>query len=138
MNERRFNWMLWSGLALAVVAFFSYFLFFARFPITRDVPWASYLLFIVATILLIAGLRRAPRKVLASIVTVIGISVFALFIGVVAIGSKLIPASHGAPKVGQKAPEFALRDTSGKVVTLQNLLASSPRGVLLIFYRGYW
>ena len=50
----------------------------------------------------------------------------------------LVDVREGAPKVGQQAPAFALRDTSGNVVTLQNLVTSSPRGVLLIFYRGYW
>jgi predicted neutral ceramidase superfamily lipid hydrolase len=131
------NWPLWAGLVLAIAAFLSYFLFFARFVITRDIPWVNVLLFIVATVLLIAGVRRAQRKVWPSIVAVIGIGVFALFIFAVTIGSKM-PASHGAPHVGQKAPDFALRDTTGRIVMLSSLLASSPRGVLLIFYRGYW
>jgi peroxiredoxin len=54
-----------------------------------------------------------------------------------------MPAARGAPRVGQKAPEFALSDTNGKTVTLAELLSTPikgkpAKGVLLIFYRGYW
>ena len=52
-------------------------------------------------------------------------------------------ASVGAPQVGQKAPDFTLSDTSNKPMSLAGLLTQpingkSPKGVLLIFYRGYW
>ena len=132
------NWPLWGGLVLAVVAFFSYFIIFSRWVITRDVPWASYLLFVAATFLLIAGVRRAPRKIGASIVAFIGIAIFGIFVFAVTVGTKMLPSSHGAPRVGQKAPEFALHDTANRVVTLSALEQSAPKGVLLIFYRGYW
>jgi len=39
--------------------------------------------------------------------------------------------------VGQPAPEFALTDTGGKLVTLAQL-REGKRAVLLIFYRGFW
>ncbi len=53
-----------------------------------------------------------------------------------------LPESAGAPKVGEKAPEFTLPDTHGRPVSLAELLKPSEPGekpwVLLIFYRGYW
>lgn len=60
-----------------------------------------------------------------------------------------LPPSKNAPKVGEKAPDFTLPDSTGKPVRLYELLSSRPvvRGataentgawVLLIFYRGYW
>jgi len=54
-----------------------------------------------------------------------------------------LPASSAAPQVGQKAPDFTLSDTNNKPVTLAQLLVEPinnkpPKGVLLIFYRGYW
>jgi peroxiredoxin len=53
--------------------------------------------------------------------------------------TRMLPASHGAPAVGQKAPEFTLPDTNHQSVALSQLLAApGSKGVVLIFYRGYW
>jgi hypothetical protein len=41
-----------------------------------------------------------------------------------------------ALKVGDKAPDFSLRNTSGQGVTLTQLLSNGP--VVLGFYRGRW
>lgn len=44
-------------------------------------------------------------------------------------------AAVAPPRIGQQAPDFTLRDQSGKRVTL-----SGARGqkAVLVFYRGYW
>ena len=42
--KRRWNWPIWVGFVVVVAGLFSYELF-ARFPITRDFPWANFLLF---------------------------------------------------------------------------------------------
>ena len=47
-----------------------------------------------------------------------------------------VPASAGAPRIGQKAPDFILLDQNGKRVGLGDLLSGS-RGAALIFYRGF-
>ena len=57
-----------------------------------------------------------------------------------------LPASKGAPQVGDAAPDFTLPDTSGKSVQLSALLgdaaakrpARTSPALLLVFYRGYW
>jgi len=59
-----------------------------------------------------------------------------------------LPASKGAPQVGDAAPDFTLPDTSGKSVQLSALLgdataaakrpAQTSPALLLVFYRGYW
>lgn len=134
---KRRNWPLWLGLVLSVVALVSYFILFARFPVTRDVPWATFLLFATALALLVAGFRRAQRKVVATIVVILGVAMLALFTTYVFALTKTPPVAAGTPTVGQKAPDFTLQDKNGQPVTLSTLLQGS-NGVLLIFYRGYW
>ena len=151
MNLRRINWPLWVGLLLTVAAFMSFFFIFVRFPITRDFPWANFVLFAIAAVLLFLGLRRgfAPdrphptrSKIVSVLVTVVGVLVIGLFAFAYFVGGRMLPASKGAPQVGQRAPEFTLPDSTGKQVSLNELMTSpingkAPRGVLLIFYRGY-
>jgi hypothetical protein len=135
---RRFNWPLWSGFALAVAAFVSYFLFFIRFPLMRDTPWATFILFAIAIGLLILGLRRATgRRILAWIATALGIGIAAFFC--VGVMMAPLPASGSATAVGAKAPQFVLLDTKRHPVALSQLLAApGTKGVMLVFYRGYW
>ena len=139
MNERRANWPLWTGLVLAVVAVASYPLFFYRYPITRDVPWVTFLLLAIALGLLVAGVRRAPgRKIVALIVAAFGVALAVLSTVGLTIGTR-VPTGANIPAVGAKAPDFTLPDANGKPVALSQLLgAPNSKGVLLIFYRGYW
>lgn len=132
----RFGWPLWAGLALSIFAFLSYFVFFSRFPITRDIPWVPYLLFAVAIVLLVMGVRGAKRKVLAMIPLLLGLFVVGAFTYSI-VGSANLPPSARAPKVGEQAPRFTLSDPNGRMVSLDEALAGS-KGVLLVFYRGYW
>ncbi len=152
MNERRWNWPIWAGFLLSLVAFLSYFLFLYRFPVTRDVPWVNYILFAAAIVLFAAGLKRAfgqPQvyrgKITAPILTVVGLVVVAFFGLFVFHFAKQLPAASGSPRVGAKAPDFQLSDTQGKTVSLASLLTTPigssqqpPKGVLLVFSRGYW
>ena len=43
-------------------------------------------------------------------------------------------AVPSGPNVGQKVPDFALRDQNGTEKTLQSILG--PKGTLLVFYRS--
>lgn len=130
----------------------SYFFIFVWFPFTRDFPWANLLLFVIALVLLFMGLRRGfasdrphptRSKIVSSIVSVLSLVVIALFVFTIFIGGRWLPPSKGAPQVGQRAPDFSLPDSSGKTVSLNELLTTpingnAPKGVLLVFYRGYW
>jgi hypothetical protein len=152
MNVRRFNWPVYTGFLLSLIAFVSYFFVFVRFPVTRDFPWANLLLFGIAATLLVVGVRRAfapershPKrsKIVGSILATLSVVVFGFFVFAIFILARQLPASHGAPQMGQKAPDFTLSDTNGKPVSLSELLSSTvngktPKGVLLVFYRGYW
>jgi len=149
--KRAANWALWSGFILSLIAFLSYFLIFARYPVTRDVPWINFLLFALSLALLFAGLRRAfgspdryRGKIAGPILSILSLAVVAFFCLAIFYFPKQLPASSQAPRVGQKAPDFVLSDTHGNTVSLAALLstplaASQPaKGVLLVFYRGYW
>ena len=150
MKIRSFNWPVWAGLLLSVVAFLSYFFVFVRCPVTRDFPWANLLLFAVAAALLLVGVRHAfapgrrmGSKVAGLVAATLSVAIFGFFVFSTFIMARRMPAAHGAPQVGQQAPEFSLSDTDGRLVSLSELLSTpingkAPKGVLLVFYRGYW
>jgi len=147
---KKLNWPIWLGLLLSFFAFFSYPLFFVNWASTRDLPWANLILFAIADIFIVIGLRRAfapgrrvISKIVGAIVAMLSGLVLVGFIFVAFIASRQLPASANAPQVGQKAPEFALPDSNNKTVSLAEVLSQpisgqKPKGVLLIFYRGYW
>ena len=151
--KRSWNASLWVGFFLVQAGVLSYIPFFSLFPITRDFPWVNLLLFCAGGVLLTRGLFRAFGKPelyrgkifgpMLALLSVLAITVFSWGIFYVA---RQLPVSAAAPRAGQKAPDFTLPDQNGKPITLAGLLASSSplkpgaksKGVLLIFYRGYW
>ena len=142
----------WWGLLFAVTSLLCNAIFFASPAGQRAIPWLSVVLAVVAVIFLARGLQQAfgqPQvyrgKALASVVALvsllpIGMALFTFF------HARALPTSAGAPKVGDKAPDFTLADTSGKAVALTDLFVPAAgdaqviplKAVLLIFYRGYW
>ena len=152
MDARRINWPLWLGLLVAFIGGFSYIAVFVWFPITRDFPWVNLLLFLVALIFLWQGIRRgfardrahpARSKIITSVVATFSVAIIALFLFSYFVFARWLPPSTGAPQVGQKIPEFTLPDSSGRQVSLNEILTApidgkAPKGALLIFYRGYW
>jgi hypothetical protein len=153
MSIRSFNWHIWAGFLLSIIAFLSYSLFFVDFPITRDVPWANLILCMIAAGLLFVGVRRAfapdrsrIAKIGGVVIAGLGALIIVFFIFATFVAARWLPASTNAPRVGNRAPEFTLTDSTGKSVSLNELVSTpinvssitKPRGVLLIFYRGYW
>jgi hypothetical protein len=141
--KRQWNLSLWIGFLFVLAGFLSY-TFFARFPVTRDFPWANLILFCFGGILLVVGLFRAfgnPRayrgKIFGSILTLLSVLMIGLFSYVIFYELRQVPASTGAPRVGQTAPDFMLLDQNEQPVGLGDLLSGS-KGVVLIFYRGFW
>lgn len=160
--KRNWNSILWIGFFLVLAGMFSYPLFFARFPVTRDFPWANLALIAFAVLLLGVGMRRAfgqpdsyRGKISGSILSVLTVLLVGFFLVEIFHGTKETAASHGAPKVGEIAPDFTLPDSQGNLMTLSAVLNSSfapngsssaaadtgsakTAGTVLIFYRGYW
>ena len=151
LNVHRRNWHLWVGFVLCIVGFASLPVL-ARFPATRDVPWVNFLFLGTGLTLLFVGLTRAfdqPQqyrgKITGTILGSLSVLIVGLFCFVVFYQTRQLPASTGAPKVGEKAPEFVLPDTNNQPVSLASLLSTPlvnsqtpPKGVVLVFYRGYW
>jgi hypothetical protein len=142
--------MLWAGVLVIIVAILSNGLFFVRVPGQGLFPWLNLLLFIVPVPLLVLGLRRAITQpqlyrgktagwILSGLsVLLLAFAIFGLY------AARNIPSASKAPKVGEKAPDFRLPDTTGKAISLSDLISapmgsgSPPKAVLLVFYRGYW
>jgi AhpC/TSA family len=143
---RQRNLLPLAGFLLCILSFVSYILFFSRFPMTRDVPWVSWLLFAAGLALVAAGLARAFRRpasyrgrVTGPILGVLSLAVVGLFLYTTLVLSRQLPASLNVPKVGEKAPYFTLPDSQGRLVALQDLVGGPQKPwVILIFYRGYW
>jgi hypothetical protein len=150
--KKRWNSSLWVGFLFVLAGFLSY-PFFARFPITRDFPWANFLLFGVGGILLLVGLVRAfgtPQsyrgKIVGPILAVLSVVVFGFFSYLIFYELRQLPSSTGAPRLGEKAPTFTLPDQDNNQVSLADLLSApassattaKANAVLLIFYRGFW
>ena len=144
--KQKWNWPIWTGSLVVLAGLFSYG-FFARFPITRDFPWANLLLFGIGAALLIVGLFRAfgrPQvyrgKIFGSIFAAVAVFLISLFSYEIFYVLRQVPPSTGVPRVGQRAPDFVLLDQNEKPVGLGDLLAgpSGRKAVALIFYRGFW
>ena len=148
--RRRWNAWIWIGFLIVLAGPISYFLVFIRWPVTRDVPWVPLLFFVAGLTAIAAGVRRARRepavwrgRVAGPVLLALGVFVAGFFSYGMFYEVRRLPPSTGAPRVGQRAPDFTLTDQNGRTVALAQLLASAPggtpaRGVVLIFYRGYW
>jgi hypothetical protein len=150
--KRKWNWPVWVGFVVALGGLFSYG-FFAWFPITRDFPWANFLLFGVGGIFLLVGLVRAfgkPQryrgKIAGPILAALSVIVFGFFSYLIFYELRQLPSSTAAPRVGETAPEFTVPDQDNNQVSLADLLSApassastaTANAVLLIFYRGFW
>jgi peroxiredoxin len=148
MSTRGMNWHLWVGLALAPIAFLSYPFVFERWPVTRDFPWATLLIFGISGALLAVGLRRAcapgrlqaVRIASALIAAAMFVGIFIVFGRIVFVHARHLPTSAHSPRVGDRAPDFTLPDESNTPISLGALLSSTPaegtpasKGVLLVF-----
>ena len=151
-NERRVNSALWWGLILTLLGLASNFLYFVTAAGNTIFPWLTEVVSLAGLVLLFIGIRRAFRqphifrgKILGSILTVVSALLFSLSTWGF-FHARAVPASAGAPKVGEKAPDITLTNTSGQPVTLGQMLSlpldastgTRPKAVLLVFYRGYW
>ena len=145
------NSAMWLGAFFLFATVLSNGLFFVKVPGQRALPWLNLLVGALAVVFCVMALRRSQSvpelrrgKAAGWTLSILSLLLLAFSIFGFAAARKL-PSASGAPQVGQKAPDFTLRDTKGDPVTLAQLLSSpipgsseQPKAVLLIFYRGYW
>jgi hypothetical protein len=154
LSQRRRNGALLGGtlfIVLAILSYIPYFVFL-NFPGETILTWVSMLLPALGVVFFIVGLKRAfgqremyRGKILGSILGGLSLLLFGLSIFSFA-HARDLPGSAGAPRIGQKAPDFTLTDSSGNSVTLSQMLIApidaasgkAPKAVLLVFYRGNW
>lgn len=160
--ERRSNRAPWLALLFALAVIGLNFAMVFGLPGQGMIVWLTLLLGIAAALFGLLGIarafgpQRAGRKISSSILGVLALLICGLGI-FIWVHARELPASSGAPHVGQKAPDFTLSDSNGNKVSLAQLLAtaqstdpagnagapsaaanSGQKAVLLIFYRGYW
>jgi len=142
--KRSWNLPIWIGFVIVAIALASYIPVFTKFAVTRDFPWANYLLFLAGGVVLAWGLRRAYRdpqryrgKISGTVLGTLAVVLAGFFVFFTVYLSKQIPSAESALHTGQRAPAFTLQNADGKAVTFADL-ANNHRAVLLIFYRGYW
>jgi len=137
ITGRRRNWAPWLALLLAVAAVLSNAGFFVSIPLQGGLVWVGLALAIAALVYAVMGVARAFRqpqvyggKVSSSILSVVALLLCA-FVGFAFFGARALPASAGAPQVGQKAPDFTLADQDGNDVALAD---ERGRWVILWWY----
>ena len=148
--KRNWNWAIWVGFLLVLAGLLTYVPVFVRFPLTRDFPWVNLLMFAAGLALLGVGLARAYRRpmqyrgrVVGPVLTLLSVAGIGFFCFGIFYVARQLPESAGAPRVGQKAPDFSLPDQDNKPVALADLLTAPAGGAegggaVLIFYRGHW
>lgn len=152
MSAKRWNWRLWAGFGLSLGALAAYVVWVNE---TRAVLWPALLLFVVAAALLGSGLKRRSRepelyrgKIAGYVLTSLSVLMLGLFGFLAYEVSRVFPDAKNSPQIGQRAPEFSLVDANGTKFSLAQLLStpftssggapSATKGVLVVFYRGYW
>lgn len=152
MSATLWNWPLWAPFSLNIGTLVAYAYVVNE---TRAVVLLALLLVAAAAVLLVWKLKRTFRetelhrgKLAGYALTTIGVLIIGLLGFVVYQASRGFPGAKNAPQIGQRAPEFSLVDANGNTFTLAQLLSTpitnsgstrrATKGVLLVFYRGYW
>ncbi len=141
-SRRRRNHGLWLGPLVTIGGAISYFTVFVRWPALRDFPWVN-LPWVLAGVALSGaaarrGFARPARfrgRIAGSLSLLVSLAVGALFCLYVFVFSAMLPAPTPVTLALAEAPDVALPDQHGRLVSLRALRGQR---VVLTFYRGYW
>jgi len=139
---RRGNHALWIGPLVTLAGLISYFLVFARWPVLRDFPWVNLPVVLAGAAVSVVGFWRAffrsalwRGKVLGTLGLVFSLLAAGLFNGYVFVLSSMLPETTRVTSDLEYAPEIALPDQQGRLVSLTDLRG---RKVIVTFFRGFW
>ena len=148
-TQKRTHWAVWLGLLLTVLGLAGNAVSFDTLSSTAF-TWLIMAVPVLGAMFLVLGVVPAFRqpqayrgKLWGSILAALSLLLCAASV-LLFVFTRQLPSSRGAPQVGRRVPEFTLPDSSGQPVSLSQLLAGTsgatppPKGVLLVFYRGYW
>ncbi len=131
----------WMGLLIVLIGAMSYFMVFAKFPVTRDVPWVNLPIVFLGVVLALIGSsgwrsRKGMRNRVGAITCgVLSVAFAALFVAYIYIISSNIPKPTSASTELAQSSDFTLPNQVGKPVSLSDY---TGRRVVISFFRGYW
>src|SRR5260221_12003907 len=148
MDQRRRNWHIWAGFLLSILGVLSFFLVFARYPVTRDTPWANYLILAAGIGFMFSGLRRAygqsqqyRGKIVGPILAVLSFATVGFFCFLIFYATKQMPKAAGGPRVGPEAHGVVLGcvdkkgRSRGRLLSTPLVNPSTPtKGGLFVFF----
>ena len=131
----------WIAPLISFVGFVSYFLVFARYPLTRDFPVVNLPLVFLALMLASIGFRWAwstgkrGKRILHGLGSIATCFFGAVLVWYVFSLSYELPAATEEAGKMTEAPSFSLPNAKGEEISLASMQGSR---VLLVFYRGFW
>jgi hypothetical protein len=130
---------LWIGPLIAIPAFFSYYVFFAQWPVFRDTAWLNIGLLLGALALSVLGLRSVwARGVLLRVGGVASVLVSGAFATMLILYCYVLsyglPSDEEVVRLGERLPAISLVSDTGETVDL----AAAGESLILVFYRGFW
>lgn len=136
-----FNHWLLTGPLVALFGFISYYALFAKWPITRDLPWVNLPLVWGGAALTLWGVKRAVarggalRLAGAALGTLLALASAGVLTWYVFSLSYQMPAVTAKSDAGATLPALTLTAHDGTAVSL----AEASQGTLVLaFYRGAW
>ena len=138
--KSRFDWSK-LGLPIVLLGFLSYFMVFAKYPLTRDFPWVNFPIMLIGLWMAWkyrwrnrkARLTRA--RIFSSLLLTGSILIVALFCFYVFSYSYQLPKSSNGLALEQQPKAFTLNDHQSNDVSLADYRG---KNLIISFYRGYW
>jgi hypothetical protein len=136
----RLNHWLWSGPLVALAGFVSYFVVFAAWAATRDVPWVNLPLVLLGAGMSVWGARLAVKRggwriAVGGLAALFSVGLAGLLAFYCFILSYQMPAPTAASDTGAELPALTLPAHDGTAVVLRE---AAKEKLVLAFFRGAW